>query len=81
MHPFNWENEGRSTQAVGENLPQAPDLIEWRADFLTDLADTELVLGLIQEIKAKTDIPLLFTIRAVHEGGEKITLREEEKVR
>ncbi|MBO1005655.1 type I 3-dehydroquinate dehydratase [Pseudogracilibacillus auburnensis] len=61
-------------------LPQTPDLIEWRADFLTDLADVELVLALVAEIKNTTDIPLLFTIRAAHEGGEEISLTEDEKV-
>lgn len=61
-------------------LPQKPDLLEWRADFFTSLTDAELVLGLIQKVKAKTDIPLLFTIRAEHEGGEKITLNEDEKI-
>lgn len=61
-------------------VTQEPDIIEWRADFLTDLADTPLVLDIISEMKAKTNIPLLFTIRAEHEGGEKITLTENEKV-
>jgi len=61
-------------------LPQAPDLIEWRADFFTDLADTNQVLEVVRKIKGRTDLPLLFTIRAEHEGGEKITLTEKEKV-
>ncbi|WP_164215924.1 type I 3-dehydroquinate dehydratase [Virgibacillus sp. YIM 98842] len=61
-------------------LLQEPDLIEWRADFLTEISDGELVLDLVQKMKAKTDIPLLFTIRAEHEGGEKISLTKEEKV-
>lgn len=78
--PLTGKTKAEVLEQLEKILPQAPDLIEWRADFLTDLADTELVLGLIQEIKAKTDIPLLFTIRAAHEGGEKITLQEEEKV-
>lgn len=61
-------------------LSQEPDLIEWRADFFTDLDDNDLVLKIIKDIKGKTDVPLLFTIRAEHEGGEKIKLSEEEKV-
>lgn len=63
-----------------KTLQYEPDLIEWRADFFTDLAETEAVLQIVAEIKAITNIPLLFTIRAVHEGGEKITLTDEEKV-
>lgn len=61
-------------------LKQEPDIIEWRADFLNDLANTTLVLDIIEEIKTKTKIPLLFTIRAEHEGGEKISITEKEKV-
>ncbi len=78
--PLTGKTKVEILEQLDKILPQQPDLIEWRADFLTDLADVELVLGLIQEIKGKTDIPLLFTIRAEHEGGEKITLTEEDKV-
>ncbi|WP_040977925.1 type I 3-dehydroquinate dehydratase [Oceanobacillus jeddahense] len=61
-------------------VQQSPDLIEWRADFFTDLGSTDAVVELIEEIKHKTDIPLLFTIRSVNEGGEAISLNEEAKV-
>ncbi|WP_152655669.1 type I 3-dehydroquinate dehydratase [Oceanobacillus sp. CFH 90083] len=62
-------------------IPQSPDLIEWRADFFANLGDVEETLDIVGEIKKKTEIPLLFTIRSVHEGGERISLTEEEKVR
>jgi 3-dehydroquinate dehydratase-1 len=75
---------GKTREVVLEQLDtvitQEPDIIEWRADFLTGLANTTLVLEIISEMKAKTAIPLLFTIRAEHEGGETITLSEEDKV-
>lgn len=61
-------------------IKDMPDIIEWRADFLIGLTDTSFVLEIITEIKAKTDIPLLFTIRAAHEGGEEIALTEAEKL-
>ncbi|MFD1415840.1 type I 3-dehydroquinate dehydratase [Oceanobacillus jeddahense] len=61
-------------------IQQSPDLIEWRADFFTGLGSTDAVVELIEEIKHKTEIPLLFTIRSVNEGGEVISLNEEEKV-
>src|SRR5699024_6043573 len=61
-------------------LKTLPDMIEWRADFLQELNNTELVLQIIKDIKSQTDLPLLFTIRAQHEGGEKIALTEEEIV-
>lgn len=59
---------------------QEPDIIEWRADFLENLANTDEVLHIIHKIKATTKIPLLFTIRAEHEGGERISLSKKEKI-
>ncbi|MGM8211254.1 type I 3-dehydroquinate dehydratase [Virgibacillus sp. W0430] len=61
-------------------VTQEPDIIEWRADFLSSLSETDEVIEIIDGIKSKTKIPLLFTIRAEHEGGEKISLTEKEKV-
>jgi len=78
--PLTGKTRAEVLEQLEQVLPEEPDIIEWRADFLADITDTELVIGIIEEIKAKTDIPLLFTIRAEHEGGEKITLSEGEKV-
>lgn len=61
-------------------VSEKPDLIEWRADFFMELANLKLVLNIVQKIKAYTTIPLLFTIRSIHEGGEAISLSEQEKV-
>lgn len=61
-------------------LPQAPDMLEWRADFFKDLANQQAVIKMIHYMKGKTDIPLLFTIRSENEGGEKVTLSESAKV-
>lgn len=63
-----------------EILQHAPDLIEWRADFFEHLQDEESTINIVHKIKEKANIPLLFTIRAEHEGGEKITLSDDEKV-
>lgn len=75
---------GKTKQEILNQLDtiilQSPDLIEWRADFFSDLSNKELTIELANEIKEKSNIPLLFTIRAEHEGGEKISLTEEEKV-
>lgn len=78
--PITGKEEEEILQQLEKIVPQSPDLIEWRADFFAHLDNVELILRLVNEIKAKTDIPLLFTIRAEHEGGEKISLTEEEKV-
>src|SRR5699024_10354167 len=61
-------------------LVKKPDMIEWRADFFELLHDFEDVVDFIEQVKDKTAIPLLFTIRSIHEGGEVITLTEADKV-
>lgn len=78
--PLTGETELKLFEQLEKIIGKEPDLIEWRADFFANLANTEVVLSLIEKIKLKTKIPLLFTIRAEHEGGEKISLTEEEKV-
>lgn len=62
-------------------IGKQPDLIEWRADFFEQLHNTEQVLATAEALSAASSIPLLFTIRSEKEGGEKIALSEEEKVR
>ncbi len=75
---------GKTTTEIIEQLEvvltHSPDVIEWRADFFQDLAHTDVVLQIIKDYKKMTETPLLFTIRAEHEGGEEITLTEQEKV-
>lgn len=78
--PLTGKTKAEVLEQLEKVIVQAPDLIEWRADFLIDLADVELVVEIIQEMRVKTAIPILFTIRAEHEGGEKISLTEDEKV-
>lgn len=75
---------GRTQEEVLDQLDvvckEEPDIIEWRADFLQRLNDVDEVLHIVNEIKNKTTIPLMFTIRAAHEGGEEISLSRREKV-
>lgn len=78
--PITGETETTLLSQLDLIVVKDPDIIEWRADFFHELSNIELVLKLIQKIKNKTDIPLLFTIRSEHEGGEKIALTETEKV-
>lgn len=58
-------------------LPKKPDLIEWRADFFSNLNNIEYVLSIVEEIKQQSNLPLLFTIRSKEEGGQEVTLSEE----
>lgn len=75
---------GRTVEEILEQVAVVrvylPDVIEWRADFFEGLAQTEKVLEVIREIKGLTKIPVLFTIRAQHEGGERISLSAEDKM-
>src|SRR5690625_1198090 len=71
---------GKNKEEVNEQLklivPKGPDLIELRADFLSEINDIKTVVNLVNSIMDKTDITLLFTIRSSREGGEKIALNE-----
>lgn len=62
-------------------LPQKPDLIEWRVDFFREIAKAEEVLRTAHRIReAVGELPILFTVRTEREGGEPISLREDERV-
>ncbi|SIS54715.1 type I 3-dehydroquinate dehydratase [Salimicrobium flavidum] len=75
---------GQSIEEVKEELraivPKEPDLLEWRADYYRNLADTTQVLALLETIgDVKKDIPLLFTIRDQSEGGEPLDIDDAHK--
>lgn len=57
-------------------IPKEPDMIELRADYLSNISDVNDVIKVINSIVYQTDIPLLFTIRSSREGGESIALNE-----
>ncbi len=62
-------------------LAKQPDILEWRVDFFEGIADTAEVIALAASIKQSAgDIPLLFTRRSIREGGEKITISEDDVV-
>src|SRR5699024_1074612 len=71
---------GKNKEEVNEQLklivPKGPDLIELRADFLSEINDIKNVVNLVNSMMDTTDIPLLFTIRSSREGGEEIALNE-----
>lgn len=63
-------------------LKKKPDMIEWRADFFVDIASTTTVLELARKIKENAGpIPVIFTIRSVHEGGQPIALSDDEALK
>jgi 3-dehydroquinate dehydratase-1 len=62
-------------------LPKKPDVLEWRVDYFEAISDTEAVIDAAVAIKKEAgQIPLLFTRRSTIEGGEKITLSEDQVI-
>jgi len=60
-------------------LAKKPDLLEWRVDFFESIGDAGSVLDMAARIRqAAGDVPLLFTRRSSREGGERISLSEEQ---
>jgi 3-dehydroquinate dehydratase I len=76
---------GNSTSEILAELeniiPKNPDLIEWRVDFYNDIANVGQILATAEQIANYSEgLPILFTIRSYKEGGQKISLSEDEKV-
>lgn len=62
-------------------LTKGPHVLEWRVDFFEKIYDTAAVIAAAEAIKkVASNIPLLFTRRSVIEGGEKITLNEDQVI-
>lgn len=62
-------------------LRKNPDIIEWRADFFDNIANTDQVVALANEIKKiARDLPVIFTIRSSREGGQPIALSDLEVI-
>lgn len=60
-------------------VAKQPDLIEWRIDYFSEIADTAKVVALAQQIRYRTaGIPIVFTRRSIREGGEPIALSEDQ---
>ena len=59
-------------------MPKRPNLVEWRVDFFDDIHDQQRVVNAATAIRqASNGIPIIFTRRAAHEGGEAIEINEE----
>jgi len=73
---------GRDEAAVRSELDivlaNEPDLLEWRVDFFAAIGDTERVVALGREIRARAArTPVIFTRRSTREGGAPIALDED----
>ncbi|UOF92753.1 type I 3-dehydroquinate dehydratase [Fodinisporobacter ferrooxydans] len=62
-------------------IPKQPDLIEWRVDFFDGIANVNEVMDAAKRIKEIAgNTPILFTRRSHKEGGQPISLSEDEVV-
>ena len=58
-------------------MAKSPDVIEWRADYFEDIADSSRVVDMANRIKQATGgITVIFTVRSVREGGQPIPLSD-----
>lgn len=68
-------------QELAAVLAKQPDIIEWRADFFEQVADTGEVVAVAAQIKeAAGNIPVIFTIRSQREGGQPIPLTDRQAI-
>jgi 3-dehydroquinate dehydratase-1 len=62
-------------------MAKEPDVVEWRADFFDNIANTAVVLDTANRIKAVVpDTAIIFTIRSVREGGQEIPLSDRQVI-
>ena len=56
-------------------LAKKPDVVEWRADYFSDVSQTDEVILVGNKIKEVTgDISVIFTVRSTREGGQPVSL-------
>lgn len=76
--PLVGENETQLAEQLRQVFEKQPDIIEWRADFFTNLADRQAVVqAAVALTKIADKIPVLFTVRSYQEGGQRISLTDE----
>lgn len=77
--PLVGADEATVLREVAAIVPKRPDLLEWRVDFFTGIADTPRVVALARAIREEAaGIPIIFTRRSIREGGTAIPLDEAE---
>lgn len=65
--------DGDAIKAQAEKIKSAaPDLVEWRADYLEEVENAEKVVEILSTLRGILgEIPILFTFRTEKEGGER----------
>jgi 3-dehydroquinate dehydratase-1 len=66
---------------VAKVVAKGPDILEWRVDYFRDIGDAETVIATGKRMRQIANgIPILFTRRSTREGGEPISIGDEEVV-
>lgn len=67
------EKTSKEIIEIAKKIVDSPaDLVEWRADWFEDIFDYEKTIKVLKTLREILgDIPLLFTLRTMKEGGEK----------
>ncbi|NMG44436.1 type I 3-dehydroquinate dehydratase [Aromatoleum toluvorans] len=77
--PLVGRDEGAVLGELDAIVAKRPDLLEWRVDFFSGIADSGRVVELAREIRKRAGgIPIIFTRRSIREGGETIGISEDE---
>ncbi|QQK81716.1 type I 3-dehydroquinate dehydratase [Salicibibacter cibi] len=75
---------GKNREALQDEWKQLKektvDLLEWRVDYFENIRDVDLIVDIATEIQRETKRPLLFTKRSEEEGGQAVSLNENEVV-
>ncbi|WP_160112510.1 type I 3-dehydroquinate dehydratase [Salicibibacter kimchii] len=75
---------GKNREALQDEWKQlrkkTVDLLEWRVDYFEKNRDVDLIIDIAEEIHRETTRPLLFTKRSEAEGGQAVSLNEDEVV-
>ena len=76
--PLVGSDEADVRRELAAILPKRPDLLEWRVDFFSGIADGDRVVALARTIREQAGaIPVIFTRRSIREGGNPIPLDED----
>lgn len=75
--PLVGRDEAAILEELAEVVGKGPDLIEWRVDYFSGIAETTRVVALAGLLRAAAfGVPIIFTRRSIREGGEAIALSE-----
>lgn len=75
--PINGRSEEEILQQVASAMQGPCDLLEWRADFYLAYQGTTNWKPMLEQIRKKTDMPLIFTLRSESEGGQSALRRND----